>query len=120
MSRTPKSPRAPYDHFVDGGVWHVRVEHRRSVGLFGEPLYESREYLLLVRRGVKGRGLRWARTKLALGDLQLRSVDKIFADFSELMRQDPPVPGNYLLVLERDNDDEIQWLFYKGVCHAPT
>jgi hypothetical protein len=120
MPRPPQGPRAPFDHFVDGAVWHVRVDHRDVGPVFGHPVFKPREYLLLVRRGVKGKGMRWARTKLGLGDLQRRMQDAIYADFVTLMRQDPPVPANYLLSLDRDGDDEIHWLTYKGVCNVPT
>lgn len=108
---------APVDHFTDGGVWQVVVDHRSVGPVFGHEVIEPKEYLVLVRFGVKRAGA-WARTKLAVGDLRYRTTERVFADFVRLMRQPRPVPANYLLDLNTNRGDQIHWIAYKGDCHG--
>jgi hypothetical protein len=107
----------PVDHFRDGTIWQVVVERTVLHPVFGNPETRQFEHLVLVRWGVKAPG-RWARTKLAIGDLGYRAVERIRADFDALMRQQPPVPANYLVNLHTDRRDLIRWVFYRGDCHA--
>jgi len=106
----PRKPRPPLDNFVDGAVWRVVVKHQEGMVL-AFPLVIEREYLLLVRAGIKGKP--WARTRLAVGDLEHRTRQQIYADFVTLMRQAPPVERNYRLALDNDRGDAIRWLAYE-------
>lgn len=115
--RKRRHPIPPVDRFVDRAVWCVLVTHKVT-DEWGFSRALEREYLVMVRRGVKGKGARWARTRLPMGDLRWRRREQIYADFVALVRQNPPVPANYVLALDSDGEDSIQWLSYEGECHA--
>jgi hypothetical protein len=120
MSRRSDAPAAPVDHFVDGSVWQIRVDHQTTGPVFGNPVAEPKEYLVLVRSlDVLGK-VRWVRTRLVMGDLMYRPLQLIYDDFVALMLQRPPVRSNYTFDLESDHGDPIRWIEYKGECHVPS
>ena len=109
----------PVEMFTEGGVWLVGVDRPKPFVPAGESPVDTSHFLVLVRRGVRGAN-RWARTKLAMGDLQFRTLERIFADFVILMRQPRPVPANYISNLKKERGQTIRWLAYKGDCNAET
>jgi len=120
MSRRDGAPAAPVDHFVDGAVWQIRVDHMVAGPVFGNPVAEPKDYLVLVRFLDMLGERRWARTRLVMGDLMYRPLQSIYDDFVALMLQRPPVRSNYTFETDNDRGDPIHWTEYKGECHVPT
>jgi hypothetical protein len=97
--------------FTDGSVWQVAVKRTTGLVAYLAPLVERNVYLVLIRAGIKGRT--WVRTQLILGDITRRPRQQIYADFSALLAQDPPVVRNYRTTLNSDRGDPIEWIAYE-------